>query len=376
MKTRRSRYRTGSIRKLVHSAGGFSWEFRYYSTNKDGTRKSCSESFPGHLYPTQKAVRDAVGESLAAMNANTLEGKANATLNTILDRYIRDELPSLQLSTQETHTGTIENYVRPRWGEIKLSRIRAMDVKVWIDGLKIGPASKTRIRNMISIMFDRAMLWEYIPINRNPMQLVRVKGSSKRSRAIVIITPEECLAIIKFLPEPYNLMVLICACLGLSVSEMSALKWTDFDWTSKTVTINRAFTHGNIQEAPKTMARGAELPLYDSLAAKLEEWHSRCDPGEEFVFTSPRTGRPYSASTMLTRYLKPAAEKAGVQGFGWHSLRHSYKSWCSAEKIAPGMMKDLMRHADIGTTMDVYGHTLTNELRNANSLVARKLFPK
>ena len=71
-----------------------------------------------------------------------------------------------------------------------------------------------------------------------------------------------------------------------------------------------------------------------------------------------------------------AAEKVGVQGVGWHSLRHSYKSWCSAEKIAPGMMKDLMRHADIGTTMDVYGHTLTKELRLANSLVASKLFPK
>ena len=104
--------------------------------------------------------------------------------------YKEDELPSLQLSTQETHTGTIENYVRPRWGAIKLSQIRAMEVKVWLDGLKIGPASKTRMRNMISIMFDRAMLWQYIPVNRNPMQLVKVKGSSKRSRGIVIITPE------------------------------------------------------------------------------------------------------------------------------------------------------------------------------------------
>jgi hypothetical protein len=61
----------------------------------------------------QKAVRDAVQESLAAMNANTLEEKANATLNTVLDRYVRDELPTLQLSTQETHSGTIENYIRP-----------------------------------------------------------------------------------------------------------------------------------------------------------------------------------------------------------------------------------------------------------------------
>jgi integrase len=37
-------------------------------------------------------------------------------------------------------------------------------------------------------------------------------------------------------------------------------------------------------------------------------------------------------------------------------------------------MRDLMRHSDIATTMDVYGHTLTPELRKSNSLVARQLF--
>ena len=83
-------------------------------------------------------------------------------------------------------------------------------------------------------------------IYRNPMQLVKVKGSTKRIRRIVIIKREECVAIIGFLPEPYSLMVLICACLGLSVSEMLALQWIDFDWELKTVTINRAFTHGSL----------------------------------------------------------------------------------------------------------------------------------
>jgi integrase len=92
------------------------------------------------------------------------------------------------------------------------------------------------------------------------------------------------------------------------------------------------------------------------------------------VFASPRTGRPYSADTIRTRYLGPAALKVGIKGFGWHSIRHSYKSWMAAAKINPAHMKDLMRHSDIATTMDVYGHTLTPELRESNSLVARQLF--
>jgi integrase len=50
-------------------------------------------------------------------------------------------------------------------------------------------ASKVRARNMVSKLLDLAMLWEYIPVNRNPMELIRVKGSTKRQKQITIITP-------------------------------------------------------------------------------------------------------------------------------------------------------------------------------------------
>jgi integrase len=46
----------------------------------------------------------------------------------------------------------------------------------------------------------------------------------------------------------------------------------------------------------------------------------------------------------------------------------------ASAKINPAQMKDLMRHSDISTTMDVYGKTLTPELRAANILVASQLF--
>jgi len=36
-------------------------------------------------------------------------------------------------------------------------------------------------------------------------------------------------------------------------------------------------------------------------------------------------------------------------------------------------MKDLMRHSDIETTMNVYGRTLTPEMRTGNAVVAAQL---
>jgi len=119
-----------------------------------------------------------------------------------------------------------------------------MAVKQWLDKLPFGAASKARTRNMVSKLLELAMLWEYIPVGRNPMEPVRVNGSTKRQKAIVILTPAEFKALVEALPEPYNLMVLVCGCLGLRVSETLALKWPDFNFDDCTLFIGQVFTHG------------------------------------------------------------------------------------------------------------------------------------
>jgi integrase len=218
------------------------------------------------------------------------------------------------------------------------------------------------------------MLWEYLPLERNPMELIKVKGSTKRQKPIVIITPEQFRQMVNALPEPYSLMALVCGCLGLRVSETLALKWGDFNWETGSVGIHQVFTHGQIQNLAKSDSSGNDLPVFPKLVEVLQEWQGRQPHEFDYVFANPKTGSPYSDSTILTRYLKPAAKKIGIEGLGWHMFRHSYKTWMASAKINPALMKDLMRHSDISTTMDVYGKTLTPELRAANTLVASQLF--
>ena len=170
--------------------------------------------------------------------------------------YIAEELPKLKHSTQNTNKSLLNLHVRPKWSEYRIPNVTAGEVKKWIDGLSFGAVSKVRARNLISRLLDLAMLWEYIPVGRNPMELVEIKGPSKREKSITIITPKEFKAVVNALPEPYNLMVLVCGALGLRVSEMLALKWSDFDFKNRTLEIQRVFTHNEIQESPKTDSSG------------------------------------------------------------------------------------------------------------------------
>ena len=54
-----------------------------------------------------------------------------------------------------------------------------------------------------------------------------------------------------------------------------------------------------------------------------------------------KRGSPYSDATILNNYIKPAAMKLGIEGLGWHTFRHSYKSWMATAKISPAQMKRL-----------------------------------
>ena len=69
-------------------------------------------------YPTERDVRLAVEPHFASLNAGTLGGKAAATLGTIIERYMTDELPKLPHSTQTTNKSLANLHIIPRW-EVK-----------------------------------------------------------------------------------------------------------------------------------------------------------------------------------------------------------------------------------------------------------------
>ncbi|HTW81433.1 MAG TPA: tyrosine-type recombinase/integrase [Terracidiphilus sp.] len=371
MKHSRNRYQHGSIRK-VPRANGFAWEFRFYCSDESGERKLKTQTFDALKYPTETSVRKAVEPQLGALNSDTLSGKISATMKTIIDRYYAEEFPSLRHSTQSTNRSLIDLHIRPKFGDVRPSDVSAILVKNWLDKCEFGAAQKARARNILSRLLDLAMLWEYIPVQRNPMQLVKVKGATKRQKKLVVLTPDQFKTYVQSLPEPYNLMVLVSGCFGFRVSETLALKWVDFDFGEETVQVRRVITHNRIQELPKTDASADPLPIHPKLMAVLKLWRKKQDQDESWVFPSPRTGGPYSDSTILTDYLKPAAAKLGIKGIGWHTFRHSYRSWLSASGVKDAHAKDLMRHSDIKTTMNVYGKTVSKEMRDGNTRVVKQ----
>ena len=82
-----------------------------------------SEStFDSAKYQTERDVRKSVEGQLSALNAGTLGGKVAATMGTVIDRYIKEEFPSLRHSTQTTNKSLIDLYIRPRGQDVRIPR--------------------------------------------------------------------------------------------------------------------------------------------------------------------------------------------------------------------------------------------------------------
>jgi integrase len=66
-----------------------------------------------------------------------------------------------------------------------------------------------------------------------------------------------------------------------------------------------------------------------------------------------------------------AAGKYG--GIDWHTFRHTYRSWLDDTGAPMGVEQMLMRHAQISTTMNVYGNALMKAKREANAAVVSRI---
>jgi integrase len=75
------------------------------------------------------------------------------------------------------------------------------------------------------------------------MELVTVKGATKRMKRPRSLTVEEFQVLREQLEEPFRTMALVCVCFGLRISECMALKWADVDWLNGTLYVERGIVH-------------------------------------------------------------------------------------------------------------------------------------
>jgi integrase len=154
---------------------------------------------------------------------------------------------------------------------------------------------------------------------------------------------------------------------GLRQGELLGLRWSDVDGGK--VSVRRALkitARGLGFGPPKNTASRRSVTLNKTAAAALRahkarqnaeriaarEWH---DMG--LVFPN-RVGKPSDPNNLYYREHKPLFTRAGLDGFTFHALRHTFATALFSRGEHPKRVQSLLGHASITQTMDTYSHLI------------------
>jgi integrase len=126
---------------------------------------------------------------------------------------------------------------------------------------------------------------------------------------------------------------------------------------------------------PKTEAGARQVPLGESAARLLASWRSR--PGrhdaDALVFATA-AGTPIAPNNVLRRAVFPACRKLGLPNATWLTFRRTFSTW-SHQKGVPGkVVAQVMGHANVDTTLNVYTQVLDGAVRAAVETIDDELF--
>ena len=130
----------------------------------------------------------------------------------------------------------------------------------------------------------------------------------------------------------------------------------------------------------KTKDSQSGRPLDPAFAEVLFAWKRASAFGQEadWVFASSLTAGelPLGSSKMLANQIKPAVKAAELgEGIGWHTFRHTYSCMLRQRGVDVKVQEELLRHADISTTLNVYTQAVSEQKRSAHSSVVRIVLP-
>jgi integrase len=368
---------------MSRKSGADVWEYRYRDHSEAGSpmRQMTLSTLE---YPTKADAELRVQALVLQINgAKKYRQQTVTTMGVVINRFMEEEriadilrqrpgmttiTDGISYSTAAGYRSYIKNHIEPKWARVPLAAVKPLEITHWLNSLDLSPKTRGQVRALMHLLFERAMLWELFDLQRNPVELVKLRGTSRRTRKPQILAPEKFQELLGVLPRTHRIMAIVAMCTGLRVSEILALRWEHIDFKKGAMLVQQGVVNGRIGRV-KTEASQDEVPLDPAFAAVLQDWKGTKSEG--LVFPSPLTGRPFYAGILQRNVLRPKGAEVGISGLGWHTFRHTYRSLLDETGATVGVQQKLMRHSNVSTTMNVYGNSTLRAKQQANSKVVQ-----
>jgi integrase len=343
-----------SIERRHQTAGGkVTWRAHY--RDPDGRQRS--KSFERKVDAQRFLI---TVESAMLASAYIDPARSALTVGALIDQWLAGKI-NLKPSTRARYESAIEVHVRPRWGDLALSKVTFEGVQEWLvqmDDSGLSSASIRKAYGVLNGVLKRAVRAKRIAAN--PADGVDLPSLVERKRRY--LTASEVTALAEASGR-YRLAVLVLAYCGLRWSELAALRVGRIDLMRRRLNVAEAMVEVNGGRlewgTPKSHeSRSVPLPrfLVDELAAHLAGKSS-----DTLVFTSP-AGGPLRNRNARRDWFDAAAEQGGAAGLTPHELRHTAASLAVSAGANVKAVQRMLGHASAALTLDRYADLFDDDL--------------
>jgi integrase len=315
-------------------------------------------------------VREKLAKAIADRDGGLVYDAGNMTVGEYLDRWLNDSVRNtVRRRTWERYEQFVRVHLTPALGKIKVAKLTPAHVRgLYRDRLDSGLAPRTvlHIHRAFSKALKQAVADGLIP--RNPA--APVKPPQPRQVEIRPLNREQVRALFEAASgNRLEALYVVAVTAGLRRGELQGLKWDDLDLEAGMLQVRRTLSEpkgGYIFEAPKSgkgrsirLTRKATLALREHRKRQLEERMQKAGLWQEqgLVFPSG-VGTPLSGGN-LNRTFKATLQRAGLpKSTRFHDLRHTCATLLLKQGVNPKFVQELLGHADISLTLNVYSHVL------------------
>ena len=227
-----------------------------------------------------------------------------------------DRAKRLRATTLEGYESAIRKHIAPAWTGREVESITHEELQSWVDSIPTAGAADKAFKTFRqiyrwTIRKHQLRIWDVTQGVELPKRRMAKRGRMTAS--------EERRMLREVIGEPYEAVVLAGAALGLRPSEAAGLDWSDVDWRSGWVHVQRGAhtVHGGV-----TVEYGCKTDLADRWL-KLPRWaleRLRQLRGQRRAGRMRGDLSPKCIYSRLKRLLK----RIGLPSISMEALRHSW----------------------------------------------------
>ena len=329
------------------------------------------------------ATKKEAEKALAIKKARILQGDlsdeiTNEEVEEVLDeitfsefseKWLESKKPNIAYNTYIGYSSVLNNYILPTLGPRHMADITRKEIQNLID-TKPAPSSVERCRLIIGYIFKEAII-EGI-VDNNPCQYLTQRSYKSQKRPSLSV--EQAIKLLEASKEYRNSLepyVVFGLYLGLRYGEISALKYSDFNFNTHEVLVNKQIARISTGEygetVPKTQKSIRRIYLPPNVEVYVKDRKKELIDngflGDTYVVSTVYGEVPNwcSQHVIINSLIKELTRSLGFKQITLHSLRHTCATILIQSGIPMKKVSDMLGHSNISTTLDIYCDVLQGE---------------